>query len=220
MYLSKSVKTVGESAFADCPSLTVVTIYSTEIQFEESSFSNNDERLTFVHHSLNEQAAEYAAKKQAKTVPFIYNVTKEALLFNGEFIIYDDLRYNLLAEFIEEKDQMKYLFFEKLVFDGMLSGDFEISDLENVVVEDEYVTFTNIYISLKAVNGDSEESITFAKLAELLESGDHEGFVFEIESDDGRDAVDFERARDHFVTSALKAVSKLINAIARLFRRR
>lgn len=220
VYLSKNVKTVGEYAFADCPSLAVVTIYSTEIQLEDSSFLNNDERLTFVHHSLNEQAVEYASQKNLKTVPFIYNVTKEAMMFKNEFVVYDDLRYNLLAEFIEEKDQMKYLFFEKLVFDGMLSGDFEINDLENVVVEEEYVTFTNIYISLKAVKGDSEESITFAKLAELLESGDHEGFVFEIESDDGRDTVDFERAADHFVSNALKAVSKLINAIARLFRRR
>lgn len=220
VYLSKNVKTVGEYAFADCPSLAVVTIYSTEIQLEDSSFLNNDERLTFVHHSLNEQAVEYASEKNLKTVPFIYNVTKEAMMFKNEFVVYDDLRYNLLAEFIEEKEEMKYLFFEKLVFDGMLSGDFEINDLENVVVEEEYVTFTNIYISLKAVKGDSEESITFAKLAELLESGDHEGFVFEIESDDGRDTVDFERAADHFVSNALKAVSKLINAIARLFRRR
>ncbi len=219
VYLSNSLETVGEYAFADCPSLAVVTIYSTEILLENNSFTNNDDRLTFVHHSMNEQAAEYAAGKNAKTVPFIYNVTKEAMCFKGEFVVYEDLGYNLLAEFAEEKRNMKYLFFEKLVFDGVTSDIIDIEEVEGAVADEEYLTFKNLYISISAVRGDGEESITFSQLIEMLESGDHEGFLIEIESDRGKESVDFMRALDHFVTSALKMVSKLINLISKIFKR-
>lgn len=220
VYLSKNLKTVGEHAFADCPSLAVVTIYSTGIQLEDSSFTNNDNRLTFIHHSLNEQAAEYVSANNIKTVPFIYNVTKEAMTFSGEFVVYEDLRYNLLSEFTNEKKEMKYLFFEKLVFDGVASDIIDIEDLEGVVAEEEYLTFKNLYISISAVRGEGEESITFAQFVEMLENGEHEGFRIEIESDSGKDSIDFLRAKEHFVTNALKMISKLINLISKVFKKK
>ena len=62
--------------------------------------------------------------------------------------------------------------------------------------------------------------ISYAQLIETIESGDHEGFMIEIESDSGKDKVDFMKTIDHFVSSALKMISKLINLISKAFKKK
>ena len=142
------------------------------------------------------------------------------MTFNGEFVVYEDLEYKFLAALTDEKREMEYIFFEKLVFDGVASDIIDLENFDGLLTDEEYLSFQNIYISISAVCGDSEESITFAQLIEMLESGDHEGFQIEIESDGGKESIDFLRAGEHFVTSALKMVSKLINLISKAFKRK
>lgn len=219
VFLGYTVERVGENAFADCSSLALVTAYAVNFNATDNSFSGNDERFVLVHNSSSSQALDYAEDNNIRTIAASYDSTKAVLSFAGEFTVYEDLDYNLLAKFIQNYTATKYLYFEKLVFDGVTSGLFDVEELDGVVPDEEYLTFKNLYISISAVKGDNEESITFAQLIEMLESGDHEGFLVEIESESGKEKVDFMKAIDHFVTNALKMVSKLINLISKIFKR-
>lgn len=219
VFLGYTVERVGENAFADCPSLALVTAYAVSFNAADSSFSGNDERFILLHNSSSSQALAYAEDNNIRTIAVSYDSAKAVLSFAGEFTVYEDLGYNLLAKFIQNNPDTKYLFFENLVFNGVTSGLFDVEGLEGVVENEEYLTFRNLYISVSAIKGDGEESITFAQLIEKLESGDHEGFLIEIESDSGKESVDFMRTLEHFVTNALKMVSKLINLISKIFKR-
>jgi S-adenosylmethionine hydrolase len=59
------------------------------------------------------------------------------LKFNGEFTVYEDVNYNLLTKLIGKHQETKYLFFEKLVFDGVTPDIIEIDELGNVIKETE-----------------------------------------------------------------------------------
>lgn len=219
VFLGYTVERVGENAFADCPSLALVTAYAVNFNATDNSFSGNDDRFVLIHNSSSSQALAYAENNNIRTIAVSYDSTKAVLSFAGEFTVYEDLDYKLLAKFIQNYTATKYLYFEKLVFDGVTSGLFDVEEIDGVVPDEEYLTFKNLYISISAVKGDNEESITFAQLIEKLESGDHEGFLIEIESESGKEKVDFMKAIDHFVTNALKMVSKLINLISKIFKR-
>lgn len=219
VFLGYTVEGVGENAFADCPSLALVTAYAVNFNSADNSFSGNDERFVLLHNSSSSQALAYAENNNIRTIAVSYDSTKAVLSFAGEFTVYEDLDYNLLAKFIQNYTATKYLYFEKLVFDGVTSGLFDVEEIDGVVADEDYLTFKNLYISISAIKGDGEESITFAQLIEKLESGDHEGFLIEIESESGKEKVDFMKAIDHFVTNALKMVSKLINLISKIFKR-
>ncbi len=218
-FLGYTVEKVGVNAFAACPSLALVTACAVNFTAEDNSFVGNDERLALLYNSSSSQVLAYAQEKGIKTIAVSYDSAKDVLRFTNEFVVYEDLGYNLLAKLIQNNTATKYLYFEKLVFDGVTSGLFDVEELDGVVPDEEYLTFKNLYISISAVKGDNEESITFAQLIEMLESGDHEGFLVEIESESGKEKVDFMKAIDHFVTNALKMVSKLINLISKIFKR-
>lgn len=219
-FLGYTVEKVGVNAFTDCPSLALVTACAVNFTAEDNSFVGNDERLVLLYNSSSSQILAYAQEKGIKTIAVSYDGAKDVLSFAGDFTVYEDLNYNLLVKLIQNNKATKYLYFEKLVFDGVTSGNFDIDGLEGVVANEDYLTFKNLYISITAIKGDGEESITFAQLIEKLESGDHEGFLIEIESESGKEKVDFMKAFDHFVTSALKMISKLINLISKAFKRK
>lgn len=220
VFLGYTVERVGENAFADCPSLAMVTACAVNFTAEDNSFVGNDERLALLYNSSSSQVLAYAQEKGIKTIAVSYDSTKDVLRFTNEFVVYEDLGYNLLAKLIQNNTATKYLYFEKLVFDGVVSGLFDVEGIEGVVADEDYLTFKNLYISISAIKGDGEESITFAQLIEKLESGDYEGFLIEIESESGKEKVDFMKTIDHFVTSALKMISKLINLISKAFKRK
>lgn len=219
-FLGYTVEKVGVNAFAACPSLALVTACAVNFTAEDNSFVGNDERLTLLYNSSSSQVLAYAQEKGIKTIAVSYDSAKDVLRFTNEFVVYEDLGYNLLAKLIQNNTATKYLYFEKLVFDGVVSGLFDVEGIEGVVADEDYLTFKNLYISISAIKGDGEESITFAQLIEKLESGDHEGFLIEIESESGKEKVDFMKTIDHFVTSALKMISKLINLISKAFKRK
>ena len=219
VFLGNTVEKVGQNAFSDCPSLAIVTAYAEKLTAETNSFGGNDDRLVIIHNAESSQVKAFAQENDISAVAASYDRSKNVLGFSGEFIIYPDLDYNMLARLIQYYPDTKYLFFEKLVFDGVTSGLFDIEGLEGVLEDEEYLTFSNLYISISAVKGDGEESITFAQFIGMLESGDHEGFLVEIESDSGKESVDFMRTVEHFVSNALKMVSKLINLISKIFKR-
>lgn len=220
VFLGNTVEKVGQNAFSECPSLAVITACAEKLAAENNSFGGNDDRLVLIYNAESSQVKNFAEENDISAVSASYDSSKNVLGFNGEVIIYPDLDYNMLARLVQYHPDTKYLFFEKLVFDGVTSGLFDIEGLEGVLEDEEYLTFSNLYISISAVKGDGEESITFAQFIEMLENGDHEGFLVEIESDSGKESVDFMRTVEHFVSNALKMVSKLINLISKIFKKK
>ncbi len=220
VFLGNTVEKVGQNAFSDCHSLAVVTACAEKLTAENNSFGGNDDRLVLIYNAESSQVKAFAEENDISTISASYDSSKNVLGFNGEFIIYSDLDYNMLAKLIQYHPDTKYLFFEKLVFDGITSGVFNLEGFENVETEEEYLTFRNLYISISAVRDGGEENITFAQFIDMLESGDHEGFLVEIESDGEKESVDFMRTIEHFVTNALKMVSKLINLISKIFKKK
>lgn len=220
VFLGDSVGKIGESTFADCASLSVVTVCAQTLNVQNTSFTEFNDRFVLLHNSSNLQAEEFAIANDINAIPFSYDNTKNVLEFSGEFTVYEDVDYNLLTQLIKRYSDTKYLFFEKLVFDGVTTEMIEIDDLGNVITDEEYLSFKNIYISISAVKGEGEEGITFARLIEMLENGNHEGFIIEIESEDGKERLDFEQVWNDFVDFVLKAASKLINWFSKLFKRK
>ena len=220
VFLGASTGKIGESTFADCASLSVVTVCAQTLNVQNTSFTEFNDRFVLLHNSSNLQAEEFAIANDINAIPFSYDNTKNVLEFSGEFMVYEDVDYNLLTQLIKRYSDTKYLFFEKLVFDGVTTKMIEIDDLGNVITDEEYLSFKNIYISISAVKGEGEEGITFARLIEMLENGNHEGFIIEIESEDGKERLDFEQVWNDFVDFVLKAASKLINWFSKLFKRK
>lgn len=221
VYLSESIGTIGENAFADCPLLSLVTVSGAGFTADETSFSGNDERLVFLCSSANTQAADYAEEKLIKSITFSYDHTKEVMNFNDELTVYSDLPYTFLSKFVKQNPGMEYLYFEKLVFHGVEPEMIDINDLNNEASA-QYLTFNKLYVSLKKVKDGSAEGVTFEAFLTLLENGDYDSFMFELVSQEGKQQLTFEelweKVTDHFVTSALRITSKIINFFRKIFR--
>ena len=141
--------------------------------------------------------------------------------FNGELTVYSDLPYLLLSKFVKQNPGMEYLFFEKLVFHGVEPEIIDIDELENDT-HAKYLTFNKLYVSLKKVKDGSSEGVTFDAFLTLLENGDYDSFMFELVSQEGKQQLTFEelweKVTDHFITSALRITSKIINFFRKIFR--
>lgn len=221
VYLSESIGTIGANAFADCPLLSLVTVSGAGFTADETSFSGNDERLVFLCNPANTQATNYAKEKLIKSITFSYDHTKKVMNFNGELTVYSDLPYTFLSKFVKQNPGMEYLYFEKLVFHGVEPEMIDINDLNNEASA-QYLTFNKLYVSLKKVKGGSTEDVTFDAFLTLLENGDYDSFMFELVSQEGKQQLTFEelweKVTDHFITSALRITSKIINFFRKIFR--
>lgn len=221
VYLSESIGTIGANAFADCPLLSLVTVSGAGFTADETSFSDNDERLVFLCSPANTQAADYAEEKLIKSITFSYDHTKKVMNFNGELTVYSDLPYTFLSKFVKQNPGMEYLYFEKLVFHGVEPEMIDINDLNNEASA-QYLTFNKLYVSLKKVKDGSAEGVTFEDFLTLLENGDYDSFMFELVSQEGKQQLTFEelweKVTDHFITSALRITSKIINFFRKIFR--
>ena len=220
VYLGKSVSSIGENAFADCSSLLVFTSHTDNITIADGAFNGCNEKLTFICPSKSNLAS--AAPNNAKCITVSFDEENSVLKFNGELTVYSGPAYNFLSVFLNEYSYADYIYFEKLVFEGVDSGiilDFECADS---TVPD--LTLTNLYVNLAIVRGDSQENITFEEMLELLENGDYDAFKFVIQSDDMNGEKTFiQKVEDFFAeitTNALRAISSVINFIARLFKRK
>ena len=108
-----------------------------------------------------------------------------------------------------------------MVFHGVEPELVDIEDLENEAGA-QYLTFNNLYVSLKAVKGEEHESLSFSQFIELMEKGDYDAFMFELKSDEGNQILTFEerwnQIVDEFVEDVLRVTSKIINFFRKLFK--
>ncbi|MBQ8228980.1 MAG: leucine-rich repeat protein [Clostridia bacterium] len=103
IYLGESVSVISEQAFKGCSNLAIVTVLSDTLTFS-NAFSDNDLRLHFIT-KLNSQAQTALVADGYKTVRFHLGNQLNGelkLLFEDEIVIYDDLSYNYILNFINE----------------------------------------------------------------------------------------------------------------------
>lgn len=220
VYLGTSVSSVGENAFADCSSLLVFTSHTGNITIADGAFNGCNEKLTFICPSKSNLAS--AAPNNAKCITISFDEENSVLKFNGELTVYNGPKYDFLSVFLNEYSYADYIYFEKLVFEGVDPGF--ILDFEGTDSMASDLTLTNLYVNLAVVRGDSQENITFEEMLELLESGDYDAFKFIINSDDMNSEKTFiQKVEDFFAEiteNALRAISSVINFIAKLFRKK
>ena len=221
VYFCNSTQSVGESAFANCPNLSIAASTASNLSVGANAFSGCNERITFVCYSGNDGMLDCASDNN--TIKVSFDSEKKALRFNGELTVYNDLKYEFLNRFLLNSNEVEYVLFSKLVFHGVEPDIVNIEDLE-IDTTAQYLTFTNLYVSLKAIKNGTAEKITFAEMLTLLESGDYDAFTFELISDESKQEVTVEQAiknaADKFVEDVVKAASKLINFLSRLFKRK
>ncbi len=221
VYLGKNVSTIGEDAFSGCSSLLVFASHSDNISIADSAFNGCNEKLTFICPSTSSLIALVPNKAPCITVSF--DGENSILKFNGSLTVYNGPKYDFLSIFLNEHLNSNYIYFEKIIFDGV-SPDVILPDFEGADNSAQNLTLTNLYINLAVVRGDSQENITFEEMLELLESGNYDAFKYIIESDDIAGEKTFlQKVEDFFVSigeNALRAISSVINFIAKLFRRK
>ncbi len=220
VYLGSSTQTVGENAFANCPNLSLVSSTASTLNIGENAFGGCNDRIKFVCYSANDGMLEFV--KEDDLIKVSFDPEKKALKFNGELTVYPDLDYEFLNRFLMNNNGAEYVFFSKLIFYGVEPDIVDVEDLENDV-NAQYLTFTNLYISLKAVKNGEQENITFGEMLELLEDGDYDAFIFDLNSDESNQEVtvpSWKKTIDNFIEDVVKAVSKLINFVAKLFKRK
>lgn len=220
VYLGSSTQTVGENSFANCRNLSLVSSTASTLIIGANAFEGCNDRIKFVCYSANDGLLEFANEDDLIKVSF--DPEQKALKFNGELTVYPDLNYEFLNRFLMNNNGAVYIFFSKLIFHGVEPDIVDVEDLENDASA-QYLTFTNLYISLRAVKNGAQENITFGEMLELLEGGDYDAFIFDLNSDESNQEVtvpSWKKTIDNFIEDVVKAVSKLINFVAKLFRRK
>lgn len=162
IYLGESVSVISEQAFKGCSNLAIVTVLSDTLTFSDA-FSDNDSRLYFIT-KLNSQAQNDLAADGYKTVRFhpenqIDGKTK--LLFEDETVIYDDLNYNYILNFINEMNVSDFYFLSLSYKFTQWPEDLD-SEIRKNYVSNGTLRYNNLYVSaeklVNTTNGSADDS--------------------------------------------------------------
>lgn len=219
--IGKDVKTIGENAFAGCAKLSLITFNGTPDTIASTAFSGCNSRMTVIGE--NDLGKAFAENNSFNYITVSFNSEEKILSFGNTLTIYKDLPYVFIVDYVVKYSQAEYLHFDKLIFDGVVG---ETISIDNADPTADYLTLNNLYVSLKSVDGDQ---ISFAKMLELLESGDYDAFKYVIKDDSGQQEEPpkpneknfFEKLSeqfDQFFSNALKTLSKVANFFRKLFK--
>ena len=213
--ISDSVSTICEGAFADCTSLAIVFIASVNTALK-GAFSNNDSRLTFIVPEETKTAANVSEEGFAYNT-FMYPKEKDgkgAIAVSGTVTLYQDLEYNYWSKLIEKYPYAFYLYFDSLVFDGVEEDEIIVLEDSHIDTESRYLTMNEVYISIN-VDG---RSVTFRELINMLRDGNMEAAITFADSQ-GVKRTFLQRVGDFF-EDLFNAISKVINAIVKIFKKK
>ena len=223
VYLGEDITFVDENAFADCTNLSIVSVTSDSFN-AENAFSNNNSKLTFVISEGNSDAENFAKNNGYSVITAGCSADGNTIDFKGNTVVYKGLEYNYLTNYINEYSDAKYIHFDRLEFDGIKPEMIIIEDCENVVPNEKNFALDDLYVSLKVVIDGQEEQITFEKMFELFESGNYDAFKLKFNSESGETEESFfEKIEEIFVgfyTSALRVITKAINFVVGLFKKK
>lgn len=223
VYLGKDVTDIGENAFADCTNLSIVSVTSDSLNAEKA-FKNNNSKLTFVISEGNAAAESFAENNGYSIIIASRSADNNTIDFQGNTVVYKGLEYNYLTNYINEYSDAKYIHFDRLEFDGVMPDVILIEDCENIASGVKNFALDDLYVSLKVVIDGQEEQITFEKMFELLESGNYDAFKLKFNSESGETEESFfEKIEEFFVgfyTSAIRVITKAINFVVGLFKKK
>ncbi len=213
--ISDSVTTICEGAFADCTSLAIVYIASVNTILE-GAFFNNDSRLTFIIPDGTKTAENVIAEGFAYNT-YMYPKEKDgkgAIAISGAVTLYGDLDYYYWSKLIEKYPYAFYIYFDMLTFDGILESDVINFDDNNLDISAEYLTMKKVYISIN-IDG---KNIAFKDIMKMIENGSIDSAIT-FEDSEGIKITFFQKIGDFF-EDVFNALSKAINAIVRIFKKK
>ena len=215
VYIGEKTGAVSSGAFYDCPKLALICVMNKSV-FLKNVFSGNDKRLVIYAYD-NSSAAKSASLSGLTVVPFDYPKEKDgknAIAFFGNTVLYQDLDYNFWGEIVRKYPDTYYLYFDSLTFDGVKEDDFEIDIDDSHIADSKSLTLNEVYIGLN-LNG---RQLTFRELSELLHHGQL-GSQIEFTDNQGHKKNVFEKIGEFF-SNVFNALSRAINSIIRIFKRR
>lgn len=215
VYIGEKTGAVGSGAFYDCPKLALICVMNKSVLLK-NVFGGNDKRLVIYAYD-NSSAAKSASSSGLTVVPFDYPKEKDgknAIAFFGNTVLYQDLDYNFWGEIVRKYPDTYYLYFDSLTFDGVKEDDFEIDIDDSHIADSKSLTLNEVYIGLN-LNG---RQLTFRELSELLHHGQL-GSQIEFTDNQGHKKNVFEKIGEFF-SNVFNALSRAINSIIRIFKRR
>lgn len=221
VYLSETVSSIGANAFRGCDNLKVVSSVSENpVSLGENAIPAN-ENITIISKGGN---TTLASLPESNPVIVSFDEEKKILHFAGDITVYPDVEYNFLNKFMLERTNSEYILFDKVVFEGVRPDFIDPSQFENMEAGATNLTLTNLYVSLKVIQGETERTITFEEMLEHLEEGNFDVFKYVIESEEENGEKPFlvkiGECVVEFAERALRAISSVINFIAKLFKRK
>lgn len=220
--VGKDVKKIGDNAFAGCAKLSLISFAGEPGNISSSAFVGCNKRMTVIGE--NDLGKAFAQSNGFNYNPISFDSEKKVLNFGNTLTIYKDLPYTFIVYYVVKYSQSEYLHFDKLIFDGVI-GD--TISMDNVDKSAEYLTFNNLYVSLKSTDG---EQISFARMLELLEDGEYDAFKYVVKDDKNPEQEEkpkpekkdfFEKIAEgleNLYTNALKTLSKVANFFRKLFK--
>lgn len=217
------LQSIGQNAFANCPQLLNVSFMS-NTEIGNGSFSGTDSSLMFIYKKDCNNPESFAKNSNIKTLIVSFDDEKKILSFNGGIDVSDNLSYDFLNDFLMLYQESEYVFFDRLDFHNIIPNQIVINDDElDASINNTDLTLHNIYVSLSVLDADGQHQISFAKMLELLKNGNYDAFKLVVESDEKvEEKTFFEKIVDFFEnieTAALKAISKVINFVSKLFKK-
>ncbi|MBP9988340.1 MAG: leucine-rich repeat domain-containing protein [Ruminococcus sp.] len=213
VYCAKTVSSIGQNAFADCPNLTFVTVLSDSAVVPQNAVSGENAKLVLVCGN-NASMKNIASALSAKLICTSYDAEKDALMFNGNLTVYFNAKCHFINNLINELDNVEYVYFDKLSFDGVYTEVLIIPEDSKDIIDtkEEYLTLVNVYLYLNVKDSSGKEKrISFSDMQEYLENGDYESFFLLIHHDKGEEKVSFFEKVVSFFTEAYRFISRIIS---------
>lgn len=188
----------------------------------DNAFSGNSDKINFVVINVNKDAVKFSSDNSIPTV--IFEIKDQTIRFNNNILIYSDLEYNYLSEIVEKYSSAKEIYFKSLEFDGLKPDIIVIEDCENIDVSAQNFTLNDLYVIIQVLKNDESETVSFARMFELLESGDYDAFKIVINH--GGEVIEkniFQKIADFFEgisTNALRVIKRAVNFVASIFRKK
>ena len=218
-----SVASIGSSAFYGCTNLRNVILHG-ETDIAQSAFrvpGSGLDKLTIIIDGDAPQTKELVKQYGINCVDVDYDHGEKVISFNGKTTVYAEADYSYITNCAMERPEAEYLYFDKLIFDGV-KNDVIISDEMTFVEPDaEDLTFNHLYVNMKMITENGDKNITFEKMLEEFEKGNYDAFKLVVKSDEGEhEQSAVEKFIGRILTDALNAMSRVINFFARIFKRK
>lgn len=218
VYFGYDVAEISSNAFSDCPLLTAVT-FNGNAQINNGAFTNASKYLTFILNGETDIPKDFAEQNNIRIVTASYDTDKKALNFTGDITVFDCTKYDSLHNILCQHSDAEYLYFTKLIFADANPNISIKDDALEAETTPNGLILNNVYVRLILVNENGEQTVSFEKMLELLESGDYTAFKYNAKSDEKEEEGTLFSKIVEAVQRALQFISKLINLIRRLFKR-